>query len=100
MHPAARPEAARWLVENGPKQLELSFWTIIYGSSAPILIADDDRICREVSFSAIKLLGFPKEEIIGRSVDDFEDPSYKPVISDRWRALRDHGEQKGTLRLA
>jgi hypothetical protein len=46
MHAASRPEAIRWLVENGPKELELSFWTIIYGSSAPILIADDDRICR------------------------------------------------------
>jgi PAS domain S-box-containing protein len=99
MHPAARPEAARWLVENGPKQLELSFWTIIYGSSAPILIADDDRVCREVSFGAIKLLGFPREEIIGRSVDDFADPSYKPLISERWRALRDRGQQEGTLRL-
>ena len=99
MHPASRPEAARWLVENGPKELELSFWTIIYGSSAPILIADDDRICREVSFGAIKLLGFPREEIIGRSVDDFADPSYKPLISERWRALRDRGEQVGTLRL-
>ncbi len=99
MYSAARPEAARWLIENGPKELELSFWTIIYGSSAPILIADDDRICREVSFGAIKLLGFPREEIIGRSVDDFADPSYKPLISDRWRALRDRGEQEGTLRL-
>ncbi|MGD0134202.1 MAG: sigma 54-interacting transcriptional regulator [Bryobacteraceae bacterium] len=99
MHPASRPEAARWLVENGPKALELSFWTIIYGSFAPILIADDDRICREVSFGAIKLLGFPREEIIGRSVDDFADPSYKPLISERWRALRDRGEQVGTLRL-
>jgi PAS domain S-box-containing protein len=99
MHPASRPEAARWLIENGPKELERSFWTIIYGSSAPILIADDDRICREISFGAIKLLGFPREEIIGRSVDDFADPSYKPLIADRWRALRDRGEQEGTLRL-
>src|ERR1700685_4841607 len=98
MHPAARPEAARWLVENGPKQLELSCWTIIYGSSAPILIADDDRVCREVSFGAIKLLGFPREEIIGRSVDDFADPSYKPLISERWRALRDRGPPERTLR--
>ena len=95
----ARPESARWLVENGPKELELPFWTIIYGSSAPILIADDDRICREVSFGAIKLLGFPREEIIGRSVDDFADPSYKPLLAERWRALRDRGAQEGTLRL-
>ena len=99
MHPVARPEATRWLAENGPKELELSFWTIVYGSSAPILIADDDRVCREVSFGAIKLLGFPREEIIGRSVDDFTDPSFKPLIAERWRALRDRGEQEGTLRL-
>jgi PAS domain S-box-containing protein len=32
-------------------------------------------------------------------VDDFTDPSFKPLIAERWRALRDRGEQEGTLRL-
>src|ERR1039458_3329836 len=33
--------APRWLVENGPKELELLFRAIIYPPSAPILITDN-----------------------------------------------------------
>ena len=46
-----------------------------------------------------KLLGLPREEIIGRPVDDFAPPGIKPQISQLWRALREQGEQEGTLQL-
>jgi formate hydrogenlyase transcriptional activator len=41
----------------------------------------------------------PREEVIGRSLDDFADPSLRPVISERWRTFLEQGEQKGTLQL-
>ena len=46
-----------------------------------------------------KLLGLPREEIIGRSLDDFAAPAIKPVIPERWKALLKEGEQSGTLQL-
>jgi formate hydrogenlyase transcriptional activator len=91
--------AAGWLVENGPRELELLFRAIVYYPSAPILIADDEGNSREASVGAGKLLGLSREKIIGRPVDDFALPGSKPQISRIWRALQEQGEQKGTLRL-
>src|SRR5436309_2960133 len=91
--------ANRWLVENGPNELELLFRAIVYHPSAPLLITDDDGNSRDASVGAGKLLGLPREKIIGRPVDDFADPGFKPQISELWRALQQQGEQEGTLRL-
>ena len=96
---ASRRQATRWLTENGPKELQLLFRTIVYQPSAPILLTDDDRHYLEASVGASKLLGLPREKIIGRSLDDFAAPSFKPVISERWRAFLEEGEQEGTLQL-
>jgi formate hydrogenlyase transcriptional activator len=96
---ASQPHAAGWLAENGPKELELLFRAIVFHPSVPILLADDDRRSREASVGASKLLGLPREKIIGSSLDDFAEPSFKPVISERWRAFLEKGEQQGTLQL-
>src|ERR1017187_1951541 len=85
MHPA-QSRADRWLVENGPRELELLFRAVVYHPAAPILIADNDRKYREASASAGKLLGVPREKIIGRKIDDFAEASFKPQISELWRA--------------
>jgi len=96
---ASQPESNRWLSENGPKELELLFRTIVFQPSAPILLTDNDRHHLEASVGASKLLGLPREKIIDRSLDDFGEPSLKPVISERWRAFLEEGEQEGTLQL-
>jgi len=96
---SSQPQATRWLAENGPKELELLFRAIVFQPSAPILLADDDRRHQEASVGAAKLLGLPREKIIGRTLDDFVEPSFKPVISERWKAFLKQGEQKGTLQL-
>jgi len=72
---------------------------VVFHPSAPILIADDDRKYREASIGASKLLGLPREKIIGRSLDDFAVPEIKPVISQRWQSFLEQGEQAGTLQL-
>jgi PAS domain S-box-containing protein len=95
----SQPRATPWLTENGPKELEQLFRTIVFHPAAPILIADNDRNYREASVGAGKLLGIPREKIIGRRLDDFAVPAIKPVLPERWRALLKEGEQTGTLEL-
>ncbi len=95
----AQTTATRWLVENGPKELELLFRAIVYHPSAPILITDNDGNSKDASVGVGKLLGLPREKIIGRQIDDFTPPSFKPQVSQLWRAFLEQGEQEGTLQL-
>ncbi len=94
---AAQPQT--WLVENGPKELELLFRAIVFYPSAPILIADNDRHFREASVGAAKLLGLPRNKIIGRPLDDFAEPDFKPAISSSWDDFLKEGQQRGTIPL-
>jgi formate hydrogenlyase transcriptional activator len=96
---AESPAGLSWLLENGPKKLELLFRAIIYHPSAPILITDDEGKSQDASAGAGKLLGQPREKIIGHAVEEFADPDIKPQISELWKALQEQGEQRGTLRL-
>ncbi len=92
--------AVHWLLENGPRELEALFRAIVYQSSAPILITDDRGRSKDASAGVSQLLGVSRLEIIGRAVDDFAPPAFRPQISGLWRALQADGELEGTLRLA
>ena len=89
--------ASRWLLENGPRELELLFRAIIYHPSVPILITDDGGNSKDASFGVGKLLGVPLEKIIGHPIDEFALPRFKPQVAELWRALQEKGEQQGTL---
>ena len=91
--------ANRWLLENGPKELELLFRAIVFHPAAPILVADDEGKSRDASVGASKLLGLPREKIVGNPIDAFADPASRPQVSEIWRALEKQGEKEGTLRL-
>ncbi len=96
---ASQSHPSRWLVERGPQELELLFRAIVYHPSAPILIADNDRNCRDASAGAGKLFGLPRDKIIGCRMDDFAAPAFKPKISQLWQAFLEQGEQEGSLQL-
>jgi formate hydrogenlyase transcriptional activator len=101
LSPAApHSQPNRWLVERGPQELELLFRAIVYHPSSPILITDNDRNYRDASVGAGRLLGLPRDKIIGRRMDEFAAPSFKPQISQLWRAFLEHGEQEGSLQLS
>jgi len=96
---ASQTQASNWLLENGPNELERLFHAIVYHPSAPILIADDEGNYHDASTGAGKLLGIPREQIIGSSLEDLVEPATKPLVSELWRAFLRKGEQPGTLQL-
>jgi PAS domain S-box-containing protein len=95
--PSPRPSS--WLLENGPKELELLLRAIVCQPAASILIADNDRLYLEASAGAGKLLGVAREKIIGRRMDDFAESASKPKLSELWRAFLSNGRHEGTLHL-
>ncbi len=101
--PKSRPEPhiplSPWLAENGPRELECLFRSVVFHPSSPILIADDDRTYQEASVGAAKLLGLQRENIIGRRLDDFLAPSLSPLLRERWQQFLKDGDQVGTLQL-
>ncbi len=99
MSSAASQQQVTWLVENGPRELESLLGAIVYHPATPVLIADDSRHYRDASSGAGKLLGLPRDAVIGRTLDDFADPNFKPQISELWQAFLERGEQEGTLHL-
>ncbi|MEO8594632.1 MAG: sigma 54-interacting transcriptional regulator [Candidatus Solibacter sp.] len=99
MPSAASQQQTTWLIENGPRELEALLRAIVYHPSTPILLADNDRHSLDASSGAGKLLGLPREEIIGRSLDDFADPAFRPQMSELWQAFLERGKQEGTLSL-
>jgi PAS domain S-box-containing protein len=75
------------------------FRAIVYHPATPILIADDNRKSREVSAGAGRLLGIPRDKIIGHKLDEFAQPDFQPRIPAMWDKLLEKGEQEGTLHL-
>jgi formate hydrogenlyase transcriptional activator len=100
MSSAASDSNARpWLSEHGPRELESLFRAIVYYPSAPILIADNNGQSQFASAGAGRLLGLPRQEIIGRRIDEFAQPSFRPEVSHLWQAFLERGEQEGVLQL-
>ena len=96
---ASQPQSGQWLLDTGLKQLELLFRAIVYPPAEPILIADNDRTYRDASCGAGRLFGLPRNRIIGRRLDDFAEPGFRPQIEQLWQAFLEQGEQRGTFRL-
>src|SRR4051812_16700465 len=96
---ASGTEPKNWLADHGPKELELLFRAIVFHSSAPVLIADDEGHYRNASVGASKVLGLPRDQIVGRQIDDFVAPNFKPKLSELWKAFLTQGKQEGVLEL-
>src|SRR5579871_6119894 len=96
----SQPQASDWLLENGPRELELLFRTIVFNASTPILITDNRGTLRDISAGAGTLLGLSRQKIIGHGIEEFTVSDSKPHVSQLWSALDEVGEQQGPLWLA
>jgi formate hydrogenlyase transcriptional activator len=92
--------SAGWLLNTGLKELELLFGSILYYPSDPILLTSNDRNCVDASSGACKLLGLPRDKVIGLKIDDITEPDFRPEMERLWRDFLERGEQEGTIRLA
>jgi PAS domain S-box-containing protein len=90
---------ANRLAESGPRELEFLLRAVLYQSSQPVLIADDERNCLDASFGAGKLFGLSRDQIIARRIDQFVAPSFQPQMDQLWQAFLEQGGQDGTLPL-
>jgi formate hydrogenlyase transcriptional activator len=99
MHSTGVHPQPGWLAANGPRELDLLFRAVLYHPSQPILIADSNRTYLDANSGAGRLLGQPRDQIIGRKIDDFAEPSFRPQIDELWRDFLARGEQEGTLPL-
>ncbi len=96
---ASQPQSGPWLLAGGLKQLQLLFQAIVFQPAEPILIAGNDRIYQDASYGAARLFGLPRSRIIGRRLDDFAEPGFRPQIEQLWQDFLQRGELRGTLRL-
>jgi len=94
-HPLPEIGSARTVSANWKNY----YAAVVSHSSSPILIADNDGQYREASVGATKLLGLPREKLIGKKLDDFAEPAFTTVVANLWQAFIAQGEQQGTLRL-
>jgi formate hydrogenlyase transcriptional activator len=90
---------ARWLAQNGPKQLELLLQAIIYHRVVPILIADDEGTCHDASAGAVKLFGVLKEKIVGHPLSEFVQTNSPSGLTKLFASLGATAEQQGTFGL-
>jgi PAS domain S-box-containing protein len=60
-----------------------------------VCVVDDDRRYLRVNRAAVRVLGAPKEEIIGRRVDDFTLPEHLPALEELWARLQREGVLEG-----
>ncbi len=87
----------QWLEKNGPRELELLFRAIVYHPSVPILVTDAEGKSQDASAGARRLFGVPREQLLGKRVDEFTAESAKEEVQRLWTVLNEVGHHDGTL---
>src|SRR5208282_1041755 len=64
-----------------------------------ILVADDERRYVDVNEAAAKVLGLPRDEIVGRRIDEFFSEAQGEQIPAAWQSFVGDGEQFGICEL-
>jgi PAS domain S-box-containing protein len=88
------PQVARSLTQDHIPPRSRLFFAAFRQSSNAMALVDDDRRAVDVNDACVRLLGYPRTEIIGRRTYEF---LVAPVLSDEeWRAGLAEGRLAGT----
>jgi PAS domain S-box-containing protein len=96
---SVQPSRSFDLIQSGLHELGLLLRSVHYHCSQPIVLADDDRKCLDVSFGASRRLGLTRDEVIACRLDDLATPKFRSQMDSRWRQLLQLGEQADTIPL-
>jgi PAS domain S-box-containing protein len=100
MQPVCAPTSShQWLLENGPRELELLFRAIVYHPSIPILVTDGEGTSQDASAGVRRLFGIPRERLVGRRVEEFAAESAKEELRQLWSVLDEVGEKDGFVHM-
>lgn len=64
-----------------------------------ILVADDDRRFVELNQAAVDLLGLPRNQIVGRRIEEFFREARAQTVPEAWASFISDGVQRGTCEL-
>jgi two-component system cell cycle sensor histidine kinase/response regulator CckA len=94
----ARDVTGQIAAHEAVQSKERKFRAIFEGALDALLLADDDRVYVDANPAACELFGVPREEIVGRRVEDFSDGVPNDVIAG-WTAFLSAGRQEGEFAL-
>jgi len=64
-----------------------------------ILVADDDRRFVELNQAGVDLFGLPRNEIVGRRIDEFFSEAHGQTVPEAWASFISEGVQRGICEL-
>lgn len=97
--PGPAQQAAARGVHDG---WQLLFWTVFARSDNPMGLVTMDRRYLAINRAGVALLGYPRESIIGRTIESLAVPADSHSIEADWRLLEQRGVVEGerTVRTA
>ena len=81
--------------ETQPNDWERFFWTIFERSNNAIALLDERRVNVEVNDAMARLLGAPRDELIGTRVDAHLAPEECATLEQEWRQVWKAGDWSG-----
>jgi len=81
--------------DSGGEGWRALFWSAFRQSKNAMLLVDFDRRLVEVNRAGLELLGYAREEIVGRRLDLFLEPAEWASIEPEWQVFQRRGEFHG-----
>jgi PAS domain S-box-containing protein len=81
--------------DRQPDDWERFFWTIFERSSNAMALLDDRRVNVEVNEAMSRLLGIPRDELVGTRIEEHLAPDDRATVEQEWRELWKAGDRSG-----
>jgi PAS domain S-box-containing protein len=81
---------------GGETGWERLFWLVFERTSNPVVLLDENRKIVRINDPGVRLLGRPRERLLGTSLADNVLPSERPRSDEEWQAFLENGEYSGT----